>query len=257
MAQTPESKTILEMIASVGAVVTAVILALGAFKMMIWGEHFNIPFFNYLNFSNLIQYAFGEIRTLIVDIFFTVTVFLLWKQWFIEKLGNLNVWLVTITSVILGILVIICTKFLNIRECQEYWVVLVLQFGIFAAGLALKKCTAIKQFELVKLSLFALFLFSFVKINSNVEFTSIQANRNKFYSVIMFKDSARKTDIIKANRYIITNTFDYVFVQNDSPYSVTIIPTNEISSITTAGIFPLAPKSSFCDGVESFFGYCP
>jgi hypothetical protein len=227
-------KTAFEKITASGTVVTTVILALGAFKMIIWGEHFNIPFFNYLNFSNLIQYAFGEVRTLIVDIALPVSIFLIWKQYWIDALRNCKIWLLYTIAIVLAIVAYLGFKFCDRTQMTEFILLTFVQIGIFSVGLALKRCSQIKQFDLVKIFLFALFLFSFVKINSNMEFNSIQKNRRNFYYLITFKDSAHKPDVIKGKRYVITNTFDFIFVQDDSLNSITAIPMSEIHSITTS-----------------------
>jgi len=243
--QQPKQKSIVEKIAASGTIITSIILSLGAFRMLLWGERYNIAILNYLNFSNLLDYSFGITRTLVVIMIIPVTVFLAFK-----RARNINIeklsWFVGILICIPCAFICIAyafivwryyehPKYFTITQQNSLFLIYLTAAGLFAFWVFVTKWNFIDK-QPMKVFLFALFLFSFVKINTRAEISSMENNRKKFYNVIIYRDTSRKSEIISGKKYIAATTNDFIFVQDDSTHSITAIPTSEIHSISTDSI---------------------
>lgn len=236
--QRAKQKSIVEKIAVSGAVITSIILSLGAFRMLLWGERYNIAILNYLNFSNLLDYSFGIVRTLLAVMTIPGAIFLVIRRTWINITNRLPWYLCLWCSWTCAYIVCLYYKhpnYFTITQDNSRILIYLTAGSLFTFWAFVSRWHAINN-QIAELFLFIIFLFLFVKINTRAEISSMEGNRNKFYNVITYRDTSRKTDIISGKKYIAATTNDFIFVQDDSTHSITAIPTTEIHCITTDSI---------------------
>lgn len=210
---------------------TAMLFGLAAFNEILTGEHYDVPLFNYQNFSNILVFTFNLVRGLSWYAL-PILIFLTWKSLFVDLVTK-----IPLTILIIYVLLAICYVSwqyygVDMSFYPNRFAILIAESGIFGIGVILKSKQASIDFEIVKLSFLLLFLFLYVKINFKNNIHEINKNRDILYNVIKYKDDKKQPDTLMDNKHLITNTIDFVFTYDEKGKVFTAIPMSEIKSIS-------------------------
>jgi len=215
---------------------TVLFFAIGAFRIMLFGEHYHVNIYNLISVSNLLVYIFDVLRGLLLYSI-PVVFFIIFKT----KLASLCKTRISIAFAAIGLLISILVFTNNYYNCTMTYTLnwdlkWVLLAGIFCVGVIFRNIRWIENFELVKISLLICFLFGYLKVEFKYGLIGINNAKNNTISEIHLKNHDNKDSTITTNnvKYIIHYTADFVFLYNEADSSITPIPMSNISFLTTS-----------------------
>jgi hypothetical protein len=215
-------------------IATFLLFGIGAIKVLLFGDQYHLAVYNFTSFSNILEYTFDISRGLLYSAI-PIVAFIIFQHELIPFLKRRNVVCISFTLLCISALCFwYCYKKITMTYPANFWLKYLLEAGIFFAGVWLKSCKWVGNFEIVKLALLVSFLYLYLQIENKFLTHVIDDGKSKVSKIIL-KTHANTNDTIFTNRqqYMILNSSDFVFLYNDTTQSITAIPMASILSFTT------------------------
>jgi hypothetical protein len=207
------------------------IIAIGGFRVLLTGEYFGIPLFNYVNFSNLIIYTVDVLRGLLYNvapvvfylIFENAIIRCKFAKWIARVLEiRCITWLILISTVLFSIIYWFYLLPLKMGYCTNMGVKYLFEFLIILIGYLVTRFRLIDA-GLATYALIVLFLYVYMKVNLRYE---VYATSHPSHIIVTHKDS--KLDTLSM---MVTNTPDFFFFK-DLANKTVIIPASDVHKVT-------------------------
>jgi hypothetical protein len=223
------------------AVITILLIGLGAFRILLFGEYYHISLWTFINFSNILAYTFDVLRGLIYYAPL-VMFFVGFKSRFAPWLLSVHCcWYVSGAILSFGVCVIWYKYGLLTFETAR-WLKYLLLLSVFLVGIIIKQWDVkakpwypvVTDFSMIKLALTIGFLYCYLKIDLQCSIYNVNTAKKTTKSMLVLKN-LNKYDTITTDstKYVILSTAEYVFLHNESDSSTTSIPVSNVVSNTT------------------------
>ena len=225
------------------AIVSILLIGIGALRLLLLGEYYNISLWSYISFSNIFAYTFDVLRGMIwyapLVMLFVAFKGRLSSSWILKRCIG---WYAGAAALFLGV-AYYWYKYITLTPCGAFWLRYVLLFGFLLLDITLKKWNerakpwrpVLSDFPIFRFVLLIGFLYWYLKIDFNYTIATIDRRKVFAKSMLVLKGLPPKLDTIPTTptRYVILSTSEYVFLHNDSDNSTTAIPSVNVFSNTT------------------------